>query len=90
MVNAKGALEQDFCALLWASVCNQAVWEKSQAAIFVLSWPNPNKGSDDLNRIAKPHKPLSCLRLAHAGAAETAPIPQLRKNEVAAGIFRAR
>lgn len=34
MVNAKGALEQDFCALLWGSAYIQAVWERILGGYF--------------------------------------------------------
>lgn len=34
MVNAKGALEQDFCALLWVPLYTQAVWEFIPGRLF--------------------------------------------------------
>ncbi len=34
MVNAKGALEQGFCALLQGSVYIQAVWERIPGGFF--------------------------------------------------------
>ena len=50
MVNAKGALEQDFCALLQGSVYIQAVWESIPGRPFRVLVANPNERSDDLNR----------------------------------------
>ena len=43
MVNAKGALEQDFCALLRAPLYAQAVWERIPGGFFYVLVANPKK-----------------------------------------------
>ena len=48
MVNAKGVLEQDFCALLWAFAYLQAVWERIPGGFFICSRGHIHyEGSDD-------------------------------------------